>query len=230
MSAEVAFRPQGAGRQEFFAKSGFSDFDWHMNNTPTLMASRLVQYISDVSTVRMHVLNEFGRAPSREEIREMRREFQEYRRKMADWLTIEEWPEEAQQKAPQKAPEPKNPCVIEKPAVFWWKLPSNTAREVIRVCALAMDCTLEEVLGPKRVQRICVARHLAATILKARGNSYPQVARHLGRTDHSSSINSVEKFFDVVIRDPMAADVFDRIAPKEFRGIRTLEAFKELAA
>lgn len=223
------YTPSGAGRTEFFAKSGLPDFDITGTVTPSSYAERLVRYISDPSTVRARVLEQFGRAPAIDKITAMRAEHVRIEQARKRQFRIEAWPEkEPEPRAPKPAPVKiaAKPTKSPKSVVYWRDMPMNTAREVIAAVAAAMGVDARDIIGPSRVGKIVRPRHLAATILKARGNSYPQVARFLGRSDHSSAFNSVHKFFCVMMRDPMVASLWHDMAPAHVKHVKTLDEYK----
>lgn len=228
---KTTFRPSAYGRADYFANGGFTEIDLHLTKSPIMYAERLARYISDPSTIRARVLEQFGYSPSLEKIRRIREDHAASLKAARDRFNIPDWPDEKRkpvivftppQQKQEPIPEP------EKPAADWRGLPLNNARDVVRACATAMAVTIEDVIGPSREARITRARHFAAAILKARGSSYPQVARHLGRNDHSSAINSIRKFFNIMMRDPEIIEMYQAIAPERFKDARTLEEFNAL--
>jgi chromosomal replication initiator protein len=55
------------------------------NTTPTALAARLAEYISDPSTIRVRVLDHFGRAPSLDQCRKLREKAVAKRKKVAEY-------------------------------------------------------------------------------------------------------------------------------------------------
>ncbi|TCM17229.1 chromosomal replication initiator protein [Novosphingobium sp. PhB165] len=227
---------------EWFGRSGFPDI---VPSGANAYAKRLVQYISDPSTVRARTMDEYGKAPSLENIRRWR----------ADWVN------EIAERRAARAPvddhhdddnEVNGICtaIAERlvAASAAHVLPGGgviagtlsgaandaeehfegdtreqavTYMEVIQACAARCGETVEDLLGPSRSRSIVRARQFTATVLRSRGNSYPSVGRFMGNRDHSTIMHSVGVFFAVGMRDPFFVRAWMAEAPCATKMART---------
>lgn len=182
---------------------------------PVVYAKRLARYIRDASTIRARTINEYGRAPSIDEIKAMQAKA---RAERALVLHV------AQRDAPDAGEDPKfwgTPGLIrlaaERRAVADRVAARRalarlteaagdgtdqnpprdmvTAREVITMTARAFGLTYADVTGQSRVRTITAVRHMVAWILLQRGRlSRAQIGRILGGRDHTTVINAVRRF------------------------------------
>jgi len=220
----TAFRQAYIGGKEWFSQSGLPDE--HIVS-PHVYARRLTRYISDASTVRARTVDHFGRAPGIEVIRKMR----------ADWLDLLKT--RAQEQAehglvlagpvPQLQlvrpvdiePEPKpEPPALPPVAARGFML--HTGRDVIDACADACDISHGELIGSMRNVEFTRGRNLAAAVLRARGNSLPNVGRLLGGRDHSTVMNAIDRFFSREMKDPRFVAAWETLAPCVFKSGRTV--------
>lgn len=237
---DVGGRP---ARGEYFAQCGYSEAKHSDFNAPVTMARRLASYISDASTVRVRVLDQFGRAPKVERIRQMRAEYLRERELRIASLSLDPLEEEPTWFKPLSLVKPPKIAVdklvlthyadsssegTDEPRPDWREVRLITASDVIHACSLVFDVSIGEILGETRQRDVAHARHLAATILKARGGSYPQVAYRLNRGDHTTVMNSLKSFFGAVIRREGMEEIYDHLAPTAFVGIRTIGEFNEI--
>jgi chromosomal replication initiator protein len=190
-------------------------------------ARRLARYISDASTVRVRTLETYGRAPTVEQIRTWR----------GAWVAEKEWRREARMydEAAEEAelssaisrqltageaapPEPANDVDVASPPVqrifpAEGRAPLLTYTDVLSECARFTGVSVEDMIGTTRKYPIVRARQFTATVLRARGNSYPCIGRFMGNRDHSTMIHAVDTFFDVGLRDPLYVRGWTAYAP-----------------
>lgn len=214
-----------AAGADWFSQSGFSD-------TPpagaVAYAKRLVRYIGDASTVRARTMDEYGKAPPLANIRRWR----------ADWLSEVE--AKRASRAPVGEPEVTDDVDIICAAIAMRLVAASadaidsaaalaaandvhgasdtrskpvTYLEVLQSCAARCELTVEQLLGSSRSRSVVRARQFAATVLRARGNSYPCVGRFMGDRDHSTIMHSVGVFFTVGMKDPFFVDAWMAEAP-----------------
>lgn len=203
---------QYAIRRDF---SGLPDFDYTGSAvTAYIYARRLASYLRDPSTIRVRTLEMYGQAPSIEEIREMI---------PAREVVVEPEPVVVLKQDFKKPPKPV-PKVIQIPVIR--STPMNTPKEVVLACATPFRLTYYDIIGDRRHAHVVKARQMAFAILKARGNSYPQIGRHVGDRDHSTVIHGIKRFFEKVIDDPAFEMAWMKLAPCKFKLVRTLEEFE----
>lgn len=78
----------------------------------------------------------------------------------------------------------------------WYKPPHtyDWRKTLDKVCAF-YKVAPEDVLGPRRHQRLIDARWVFAKALRAKGRlSYPQIARIIGNRDHTTIIHACHEF------------------------------------
>jgi hypothetical protein len=159
----------------------------HKTAGPRDYARNIARYISCPSTVRARTLNEYGSAPSLDEIRQMRAEHEGRRdafRRASDKLE----PFKVRRRAsiiPE--PKPRQPIDFEIDCVA---LPN----EIISAIARHFGFTAADLIGKRRHDDVVQARNTAAYVLWTRGNSYARVGRRLGGRDHSTIIHSCRNF------------------------------------
>lgn len=104
------------------------------------------------------------------------------------------------------------PAHVEVAAGFDFGLKVRSHAELIDAAGKAFNLTYAEVIGPNRDTRHVCARSVAAKLLRARGNSYPQIGRYLGGRDHSTIINLCVNFDARARRHPLLQEVYDRLS------------------
>ena len=220
---------------EYFGHSGFPDV---VPSGAYAYAQRLVQYISDPSTVRARTLDEYGKAPPVATIRGWRDNHVavlEARRAARapdadlDWcdddtidlaiaerLAVETTAATVSFNAScgESAAEGANDASDDEDhVVSETRRQALTSAEVIQACAARCGVSAEDMVGPSRKTHIVKARQFAATVLRARGNSYPAIGRFIGDRDHSTMMYSVGAFFAVAKRDPFYISAWMSEAP-----------------
>lgn len=212
-----------SGQHDWYASSGFRSPTDYM--TCAAYARRLARYIADATTIRVRTLDAFGKAPTVEAIRQMR----------------EGWLMQVKERAERGyisgiANDPKSLGLVDPvadvapPQIVQLPLTYSSVHDVIEACAAVGDVTYGEIIGSSRERRITYPRMLACAILKARGNSYPQVGRRMGGRDHSTAIHSVRTFFSVVIKEPKYREAWERLAPVGARRCSTIKGFDAFLA
>lgn len=189
-------------------------------DTPRLMAGRLL-YIRDDSTVRAHVLSQFGRAPSVAEIAEMRRLrcWQDAADHVgepddsdeADWRpgpSSELRAQLAREKARLRSSAQYREAVLSRPGVATW-------RDVVRVCAQAHGVEDALLIGKARQVHVVRVRNMLCALLHARGASLAQVGRWLGGRDHSTIVHAVAQWNARDRHDAALAATFAALAARE---------------
>ncbi|AOR77205.1 helix-turn-helix domain-containing protein [Novosphingobium resinovorum] len=234
----TAYTPQVYTTTEWFASSGFTDEE---PSTANGYAQRLIRYIRDPSTVRARVMDRFSSAPPIENIRQWRSDWERLVEHRKSMRAPEEFQEEAGLSSdipdedpdevfaqlaahivvdPFTLPVPAAPAPAAEfapPGRSMDDEPINTSarnhREVIERCARRFDLTAEALLGGSRKRPIARVRQFTAAVLRARGNSYPQVGRYLNDMDHSTVIHAVRATFFVNMRDPAFVTAWMAEAP-----------------
>lgn len=85
-----------------------------------------------------------------------------------------------------------------------------TAKQVVDKTAKQFGLNVADICSPKRDKHIVVPRQIAMYLLRSELHlSFPQIARELGRKDHTTAIHSVEKIqksikLDFMIREQVA--------------------------
>lgn len=228
----------GASIHDWFSKSGFTPITYETKNWA--YAERLARYISDPSTIRARTLEQYGRAPTIDAIREMRAKWLEKvrSRKEVGYKSARKNDPKAMKEVP---PEPANdepPAEVvlalalaepdDQPAVEIVALPGLrystmlTPNDVIEACSTAMGIPSDEIVGAARFKPIMEARMLAAAILRARGNSYPNIGRRIGGRDHTTALSAVRRFFAVLEDRPKMLAAWLKLAPCSAKFCRSL--------
>lgn len=223
----------------WFAQSGFPPL--HDVSGNRAYARRLCSYISDPSTVRARTLDAFGVAPAVGVIRAMRDEHLattkrrsakgqtrcEGKGRSASILKLVEAPISAPAEVElESAPEPKAEIKLERLPVAARGYLLFTAIDVIDACADARGISHGELIGSNRSVPYAKARNLCAAVLRARGNSLPNVGRHI-RRDHSTICNAIYRFFSRDIHETEMLKAWESLAPciaKACRSVAELDA------
>lgn len=237
------------GRQtnnEWYATSGLPDV---APAGASAYAQRLARYISDPSTVRVRVLDEYGASPSIDTIRRWRKEWTDFVALRAAQRDPDDWDEErgldpanddtstideicARIAArlvsvgvdAEDEVTPPATVIVAQPAPLLVPLQyPRTTREVIEFCAGISGVTAEEIISRSRKRTAVRARQFVAAVLRARGGSYPQVGRWTGGRDHSTAIHSVRVFFDLCMPDPKIAAAWMKVVPCALKMARTAD-------
>lgn len=85
-----------------------------------------------------------------------------------------------------------------------------TAKQIVDKTAKHFQLTIQDICSAKRDKHIVVPRQVAMYLLRSELHmSFPQIARELGRKDHTTAIHSVEKIeksikLDFMIREQVA--------------------------
>lgn len=175
---------------------------------PRNYARQLARYIRDPSTIRARTMNEWGRAPSISECREMivdataqreryRSESDRLAPKDIDAIDFVPGATEHALRVHRQAlkikaeevrlpePEPANDDAKPRRPLL--------LNEIVSAIARAMKVSLDDLLGKSRDKQVAQARQVVCWVLFKRGQSYPQIGRRIGR-DHSTVISAVRRF------------------------------------
>ena len=156
------------------------DYDDH--TTPLSYVKRLGKYISDPSTIRVRVLEYYGRCPSMETIKQniVKRERFQY----------------------DVEPEAENS--FDALQLVEVATPAGIVSDIARHFGL----TYSDLVGPNRLRRIAYARFLAATILRDRGNSESKIGECLGGRDRTTVRNAIASFSETIKRDDKMREAY----------------------
>ena len=177
---------------------------------PHLYARELAGYIRCPSTIRVRTLEMYGRAPTLETIAQMRRRIeakaQQERDKIAaldrsDALRVER---ERKRQAAKVARRKAEPAPVEIPI---GRLPGF---EVVEIVAKMFGTTPELLTGPTRDQHMVHGRAIVCAVLNDRGLSLSQIARFMGRNDHSTVKHALAKLPTYLKHIPGMADCLAR--------------------
>lgn len=213
---------------------------YHNNLTAVAMAEHLASYISDPSTIRIRVLEHFGRAPSVEECRKIRarvssaRSAKEQPRRVQhdyskfacghsrdlDNITLRPNGTEScktcrralEVKAAARAAAQQQ-TVAERAQSLWSK-PITRPRlvdETLDVIASAFGLTTGELIGEDRHRHIVDARAVAVMVFLQSGNSLPWIARKLRRKCHTTIINLRDTWDHRCKRNPSLLAVYKAV-------------------
>lgn len=189
---------------------------------PRSMAAKLATYIKDPSTIRAHVLNEYGRGPSLDFIKA---EIEKNNRPFGRDID-EPQPSDAEEFAPtfrtnrikpvkvKLKPEPVPEEIVER----FLRLPEPTQKHVkpdgsaYLVDSVGGDFQLspKSMRGPSRFKCMFHARSVVVKLLREQGWSYPRIGRALGGRDHSTVINAHHMFETYAQRDPRVLESYMR--------------------
>lgn len=194
---------------------------------PLSMARDMAKWCRDASKIAAYVNNYFGeRLVTRQQCEALiARANKPTGRKIPDW-TQEELargkvaekpvliftPPVFYEPAP-KAPEWQSTGISLRPWPQWYRPPTRRkpfAREIVAQVAEMFGRTYDEMVGATKTAYMVDARATAAAVLRRRGMSYPEIARHLQR-DHTSVINLLDKLDRYQARNPMIERVLVRL-------------------
>lgn len=179
-------------------------------NTPNAQIHRFAKYYKRPDTVRAALINTFGHAPSIERVASIMagapvgpRERAPEEPKESDGIDFAPrelgWNHIINGVVPRRPKEPEEVEPFDHGKVVMMPLSQRLAHEVCHELELDRD----KLFSKNRTKPYVHARALIAVLLREKGGqaySYPQIARMLGRTDHSSVINWVRNFFLVYCR------------------------------
>lgn len=96
--------------------------------------------------------------------------------------------------------------------------PKLRARPTVETAARACGLSYGEVMSRCRAAQLVEARHIAMLALHRAGWSYPQIARGLGRSNHTTAIHGVRVAEGREADDPgfaAALSIAERVTRKE---------------
>lgn len=176
--------------------------------------TRSLLYLSSPSTIRARVRDEYGRAPSLEQIRTLKAEYETTRRAFKENNEalggepedrhhfrvgrVELWPFEKNDKPREKKSLSRLIQLAAKDDAERQKMPDvpvppRIHSETIAAVAKCFRVTAADITGRSRKGHIMAARKTAIYILCQRGASLPQVGRWINR-DHSSILYLIRQF------------------------------------
>lgn len=175
-----------------------------MHDTPDQYAQKLAKYIKDPSTIRARTIDEYGEAPSIKEIERMQKSL--IRGRNPEWhssMPKESDGEDFRVKHNSEYIQPNTRApiklIVDKPI---------TPKEIIQDIAYRFNLNYSDISGSNRYRNVANVRHLVAALLVARGNSRAQVGRWLGGRDHTTIINSLDRFREVRKSNPEIDKVY----------------------
>lgn len=193
----------------------------YVDGDPEAMARRVCRYIADPSSVRVRVLEHYGRAPSIEQIARWRADHVarlEYIAAQFDTGEASEWDEDdfvasskpfrpgAVRRAKASGIEPEDTPPEASRAI---RPHLATATDVIAEICRLTGITVEQLTVKKDRKRATVrVRNLASAVLRTRGNSWPMIAARVGLKDHGTCIYGMGQFFARDIADPALEQAF----------------------
>lgn len=176
--------------------------------TPETYA-RQISYISNPATIRARTMEEFGRAPSIDRIKEIQAE-------RSSAQVDDEWDDDDgldfQVKGlvePTKLRRSDMPAVVIRDKTEYVGHVGRTVNEVIDDIAARMGLTKSDIIGSRKPALFVHARRLIVSILRARGNSYPRIGQWLGGRDHSTAINLHLKFHETIKAVPGVFTIYE---------------------
>lgn len=193
--------------------------------TPEGYAAHLATYIASPTKIERLVGLEFDRVPPLREIADMRyRVEQAARRSVYSFASVRGRPSDdaidwqprtfvaKRETKPEPQPERERDYIIIETT------PSNPfvgpfmASNLVKSVAQDFRFSVDEMCGERRHKPFVHARAVVARILKERGWSYPRIAHAIGRADHTTVINAVEKFDIYVRANPQVQQSYDRLS------------------
>lgn len=183
-----------------------------LNDTPARYARRLAGYISSPTKIESLTLMEFGRAPPLHSIAEMRFEVEGARRKKeitACYSEDYQLPSLIRPKKPVK-PKPVVQKVIPQDSGNPFLCLHQLAGKLTESVLWDFGISKADLLGKSRKAKLVDARGVIAALLRRTGRrSYPEIARAVGRNDHSTAINLVSKIDWFCQRNPVAKESYE---------------------
>lgn len=165
------------------------NYDDH--TTPLSYAKRLAKYIRDPSTIRVRVLEFYGRAPSNEVIKA---EIEKSVNKIG-------FDDRSYMRDADPIADIKIPTLCEAPKAKRKAPP--TFGEMVNDIAKRMGMEYFDIAGPRRTREISDVRCVIAAILFERGATLARIAKSMNRKTHSAARNLVERFKERASIDPV---------------------------
>lgn len=198
-------------------------------------ARRLVSYIKDASTVRARVLEEWSSCPSVEEIRKLRKEWEELndycvRQRYIIGKIDDDKPMPVYAVPPHpdliparvQAPHTPRPIVTQgahsAESVDVSKLTSS--KELIVAVCSQFDISARALLDKSRLTEYTQARHFLFALFVARGATNGQAGLWLGGYDPASVRNGLKRLFSDHMQDPFVRTMWRKFAPAGFKEMR----------
>lgn len=169
------------------------------NDDTPLRYARSIAYLGCPVKIAKRTELYFGRSPSRPEIEKL---LANRAPRRLELVADEEL-------AFPQPPEPVPPLRI----VFSETHPLNLSipSELAQAIAKAFGMTVEAAFGPSRHSEHVAVRSVMAKLLRERGLSLPQVARHVRRKDHSTIIHYLHTYDYRARRFPEMHDVYNEM-------------------
>lgn len=197
------------GATEVLHKSESGICEHRINSTAISYAGQLARYISNASTIRARVLEQYDLAPTIEHIRELQDASRRQRNKYREaWEALGERPEDhvefrvgtfvrPERGRPVMAPYSPRVTNSDEQTSAEPHRPFTQPilpEDVIAGIAAEFNVSVADIKGPRKFRTIMLARRVAAYVLHKRGNSYPAIGARLGGRDHSSIIHAKREF------------------------------------
>ncbi len=165
------------------------NYDDH--TTPLSYAKRLAKYIRDPSTIRVRVLEFYGRAPSNEVIKA---EIEKAVNKVG-------FDDRAYMRDAKPIADIKIPVFTVKPTPISKAPP--TIIDMVAIIAKRMGVEYSDVVGPFSPRHISDVRCVIASVLYERNIPLARIAKSMNRNTHSASKNLIERFKAKASKDPV---------------------------
>lgn len=196
--------------------------------SPQTYAKHLAGYISDPSTIRIRVLEHFGRAPSLKDCAAYRAAAIKPKwarvaepdftcghtrdltnvvysdigtERCATCRAAYQARKHAKRKQQKSAPAPA--IIVPTRSPF----PADIVKDV----AQAFGLPVVEMVSPNRTSHYTRARMVAARLMRDRNYSLPRIARCLGRTDHSTAYNMLQRYEPLAQHYPEMRKVYEAL-------------------
>lgn len=190
--------------------------------TPESYAAHLATYIASPTKIEALVKLEFDRAPPLSQIAQARLNVERLARRFQQVAALrtsrdsdgEDWRPASLLVRHKREPiveRTKDYIVIETPLCNPF-LGAFMADNLVKSVARDFKLTAHDIRSDRRFKGLVHARAVIARILKERGWSYPRTARAIGRGDHSTAMNSVDKFTIYARENPLVQQSYDRHA------------------
>lgn len=171
--------------------------------TPNGYAKLLAKYIKDPSTIRARTIDEYGKSPSIDDIRRMQQQLA-----YSSKVEVEDHMDCPHYFVPVNKEYLEVSKVEDEPPAIAPISNPTSPMEIIRDIAAIFNLTYGDITGHRRHKYIVQVRHLVAALLVARGNSRGQVGKWLGGRDHTTIVNSLDRFNGVRESNPQIDRVY----------------------
>lgn len=185
--------------------------------TPRSYAAHLATYIASPLKIEKLVALEFDHVPPLHEIAELRYRVELQAKAFARSSFVKGKTDNdgehfaVRSLLPKPKPKPQAGREPGTPWPGWYKPPAPPlGTDVVRSVAYDFGFTVGQLKSGDRSKALVDARAVVSRILRDRGLSYPEIARALGRNDHSTPINSVAKFDIYAKRNPTVMASYER--------------------